>query len=167
VTRRLGKPSRDTRWVDGATWRLAEEVQYIQRRAAEYDSRIVTIGPLLLFSTQTGDAWVLDPADHLALPAAREGKALPVQMVETAAQFVIGWTGQYHLDGDAFAYVDKKSRSVRTLLGYPTRLIAEQSQQSGTDRRSRGLRSLPAVLGSLLPRRQQSRAARAGRRRSP
>jgi hypothetical protein len=154
--------------VDGATWRLADEVQYIQRRAAEYDSRIVTIGPLLLFSTQTGDAWVLDPADHLAMPVAQEGKPLSVQMVETAAKFVIGWTGQYRIDGDAFVYMDKKGRSVRTLLGYPTRLIAEQSQQWGKDPRGGwGLRSLPAILGRLLPRRQPSRAVRAGRRRSP
>ena len=108
-------------------WRLADEVEYIQRRAAEYDSRIVTIGPLLLFSTQTGDAWVLDPADHLAMPVAREGNPLPVQMAETTAKFAIAWTGQYHIDGDAFVYVDKDSRTTRTILGYPARLIAQQS----------------------------------------
>ena len=83
MARRPRKPGIDTRLVDGTRWRLADEVQYIQSRAAEYDSRIVTIGPLVLFSTQTGDA---------------------------------------------FVYVDKDARRARTILGYPTQLIAEHSR---------------------------------------
>jgi hypothetical protein len=30
--------------VDGKTFRLADEVRYILRRAAEHDGRVVTIG---------------------------------------------------------------------------------------------------------------------------
>jgi hypothetical protein len=33
----------------------------------------VTVGPLALFSTDTGDAWLLDPEDHLAARLARDG----------------------------------------------------------------------------------------------
>jgi len=128
MPRRSRKPGFDSQWVDGAKWRLADEIQYIQRRAAEYDSRIVTIGPLLLFSTQTGDAWVLDPVDHLAMPVARDGQPLPVQMVETSAKFVIGWAGQYRIDGEAFVYAENKSGTIRAILGYPTRLIVKQSR---------------------------------------
>jgi IclR helix-turn-helix domain len=40
---------------------LAEEVRFIQRRAAEHDGRFVSLGQLVLFSTQTGDAWMLVP----------------------------------------------------------------------------------------------------------
>jgi len=129
VTRRRRKAGIETRIVDVATWRVADEVQYIQRRAAEYDGRVVTVGPLLLFSTETGDAWVLDPVDHLAMPVAREGEPLPVHIVEdTATRFAIDWTGQYRIDGDAFVYMDKDARTVRTILGYPTRLIAEPTR---------------------------------------
>ena len=130
MPRRSRKPGVEmqSRWVDGATWRLADEIRYIQRRAAESDSRIVTVGQLVLFSTQTGDAWVLDPADHLAMPVARDGEPLPAQMVETNKKFVIGWTGQYQIDGDAFVYADNKSNSVRAIFGYPTALIAQQSR---------------------------------------
>src|SRR6266853_4790410 len=60
------------RIVEGKSFRLADEVRYIQRQAADYDSRIVTIGQLILFSTKTGDAWLLDPADQLAARLARE-----------------------------------------------------------------------------------------------
>ena len=55
---RRGPGSRE---ISGKDFRLAEEVRYIQRRAAEYDPRFVTIGPLALFSTDTGDAWLLTP----------------------------------------------------------------------------------------------------------
>jgi hypothetical protein len=46
--------------VDGKCFRLADEVRYIQRRAAEHDSRIVSIGQVVLFSSESGDAWMLD-----------------------------------------------------------------------------------------------------------
>ena len=54
------------RRVDGKSLRLADEIRYIQRRAADYDGRVVTVAQLVLFSTETGDAWLLDPADQLA-----------------------------------------------------------------------------------------------------
>src|SRR5262249_12729076 len=55
----------------GKDFRLADEVRYIQRHAANHHGRIVSIGQLVLFSTETGDAWLLDPADRLAARLAR------------------------------------------------------------------------------------------------
>src|SRR5580693_338894 len=49
------------RIVEGKSFRLADEVRYIQRRAADHNGRIVTIGQLVLFSTETGDAWPARP----------------------------------------------------------------------------------------------------------
>src|SRR5260370_20875861 len=59
--RRPGK-----RAIAGTDFQLAQEIRYIQRRATEHDGRFVTVGPLVLFSTDTGDAWLLDPADGLS-----------------------------------------------------------------------------------------------------
>jgi hypothetical protein len=56
--------------VEGKGFRLADEVRYIQNKAAEHDGRVVSLGPLILFSTDTGDAWLLDVADQLAAPLA-------------------------------------------------------------------------------------------------
>jgi hypothetical protein len=81
------------REISGKDFRLAEEVHYIQRRAAAYDARFVTIGPLALFSTDTGDAWLLDPADHLAARIARDGAAEPLHFEETDTNFAIEWKG--------------------------------------------------------------------------
>ena len=61
---------------------VLREVDYIVARAAESDARVVTLGRLVFFSTQTGDAWLLDPEDHLALRLANDGGRLPVQIVE-------------------------------------------------------------------------------------
>lgn len=113
-------------WVEGKSLRLAEEVRYIQRRAAQHDGRIVTLGQLLLFSTETGDAWLLDPSDQLATPVARDGEILSVHIEETDTSFAIGWTGAYQIDGAAFVYRDKDSGNVRTILGYPTQRIIHE-----------------------------------------
>ena len=73
--------------VDGKTFRLADEVRYILRRAAEHDGRVVTIGQLVLFSTETGDAWLLDPSDQLAARLARDGDSEPFHIEENETTF--------------------------------------------------------------------------------
>jgi hypothetical protein len=100
-------------------------VRYIQRRAADYDSRILTIGQLVLFSTQTGDAWLLDPADRLATRLARDGESEPVHIKETDTTFVIAWKGRYRIDGPAFVYSDRETGRTTTILGYPTDKLAQ------------------------------------------
>jgi hypothetical protein len=114
--------------VEGRSFRLADEVRYIQRRAADYDSRIVSIGQLgqlVLFSTETGDAWLLDPADRLAARLARDGASEPIHIEETDTTFAIGWKGRYRIDGPAFVYSDRDTGRVATILGYPTEKLSQ------------------------------------------
>jgi len=56
----------------------------------------------LLFSTETGDASLLDPSDHFAAGLARD------------------------IEGPAFVYTDRRSRRVSTILGYPINLLGNQ-----------------------------------------
>ena len=88
--------------IAGKNWRLVKEVDYIQRRAAAHEGRFVSVGPLVLFSTDTGDAWLLDPSDRLAARLARDGDPEPIQIEETDTNFAIGWTGHYRINGAAF-----------------------------------------------------------------
>jgi hypothetical protein len=108
------------RIVEGGSFRLADEVRRIQHRAAEHDGRIITIGQLVLFSTETGDAWLLDRTDLLAARLARNGEAELIQIAETAATFAIEWKGSYRINGPAFVYSDRDTGRVITILGYPT-----------------------------------------------
>jgi hypothetical protein len=111
--------------LEGKDFRLAEEIDYIQSRAAEHDARLVTVGPLVLFSTETGDAWLLDPADHLAARVARDSDPEELYFEETDSSFAIGWKGNYQIDGDAFIFIDRDTARVTTILGYPTRRLAQ------------------------------------------
>jgi hypothetical protein len=60
------------------------------------------VGSLVLFSTATRDAWLLDAEDDLALCVCRDGVPQPVQIVDTPDQFGIHWTACFQIDGDAF-----------------------------------------------------------------
>ncbi|HEV2245823.1 MAG TPA: hypothetical protein VGW37_04140 [Terriglobia bacterium] len=111
--------------IDGKDFRLAEEIEYIRTRAAECDSRLVTVGPLVLFSAETGDAWLLDPADHLAARVARDGDPERIHFEETDSNFAIGWKGNYRIEHDAFVFVDRETARITTILGYPTRRLAQ------------------------------------------
>jgi len=120
VKRGLGK-----QWIEDKEFRLAQEINYIQRRAAEYDARFVTVGPLMFFSTQTGDAWMLDPSEHLAARLARDGDPEPIDLGETDTNFAIDWKGNYRIEGRAFVYADRESGRVTAILGYPTAKITQ------------------------------------------
>ena len=111
--------------MDGNRFRLADEVHYIQGRAAEHDERIVSVGQLVFFSTETGDAWLLDALDHLAARLARDGDPEPIDIEDTDTTFAIGWKGQYHIEGPTFVYVDNHTGRVTAISGYPTQKLAQ------------------------------------------
>jgi len=110
--------------VDGASFRLADEIRYITRRAANHDGRVVTIAQLTLFSSETGDAWIIDREDHLALRLARQGDPEPFHIEETDTSFAIDWKGHYRIEGAAFVYTDRDTGRTTTVIGYPTDKLA-------------------------------------------
>jgi hypothetical protein len=87
------------------------------------DARIITLGPSVLFSTEAGDAWMLDPEDGLALCLAREGKEESFTIVETSTSFGIEWSASYRIDGDKVVVVSQPGR-VQVFFGYPTAEIS-------------------------------------------
>ena len=128
--RRTIKRGPGKRPIDAKDFVLAEEIEYIQRRAAEHDGRFVSLGPLALFSTETGDAWLLDAEDYLAARLARDGDPEDLHFMETDTQFAIDWKGKFQIEGDAFVYTDKDSFRVSTIFGYPTPQIEEWRHQA-------------------------------------
>ena len=83
---------------------------------------------LLFFSTETGDAWMLDPEDGLALCLARAGSRLAVRIVETATRFVIEWNASYRFERDAFVVMDGSGQ--RIILGYPIRELVQAERRA-------------------------------------
>jgi len=114
------------RIIEGTSFRLVEEVRYITRQAANHDGRVVTIGQLVLFSSETGDAWIIDRDDHLALRLASLGDPEPFHIEETDISFAIDWKGHYRIQGAAFVYTDRDTGRITTVLGYPTDLLEQQ-----------------------------------------
>ena len=107
---------------------ITGESNYILNRAQNYESRVVSLGSLIFFSTETGDAWMLDYKDGLALCLAKVGEKQPFRIVETPEKFAIEWNVNYRIEGDKFVVV-QKSGQVRTILGYPTEEILNTIQQ--------------------------------------
>jgi len=48
-----------------------------------------------------------------------------VYFEETDTTFAIGWKGNYQIDGDTFVFIDSDTARVTTILGYPTRRLAQ------------------------------------------
>lgn len=110
---------------------LADELTYIRGKAADYTGCVVGLAKVILFSTECGDAWLLDPADRLAARVARDGDPEPVHLAETEKTYAIEWKGSYRIEGDAFIYSDNESGRVTTLHGYPTTQIVVTEAKLG------------------------------------
>jgi hypothetical protein len=119
MTERKTRHESTTRRLSPDSLHLAKEVGSIQRRAAEHDGRIVAIGPLVCFSTDTGDAWMLEPADQLAAG----GDPLPVHIEETGTSYAIGWQGRYRIEGQMFIFEDTGLHRLAAIQGYPVQRL--------------------------------------------
>ena len=122
----IGRRGPGRRVLQAEGFRVADEVRYIQRQAADGRSCIVIVGQLVLFSTNSGDAWLLDPSDMLAARRARNGETEPIRIEETDTTFGMDWPGRYRIEGPAFVYEDRRSGRVVTILGYPTDQLMER-----------------------------------------
>jgi hypothetical protein len=117
--RKLSPPKTKSRLLSQKHIRIRKEARYIISRAKAGDPRVVTLGPLVFFSTETGDAWVLDPEDGLALCLARDREEQPFTITETATAFQIEWSAEYRLEGDTFIVLEPPDR-IKSIFGYPT-----------------------------------------------
>ncbi len=125
MSRRTIKRGAGRRWVEGKSLRLADEVRYIQDKVFDHDSRVVSFGQLLLFSSNIGDVWLL-VSDKLAARVARDGDPEFIHLEEADASFAIGWKGSHRIDGSTFIFTGREPGRVTTILGYPTQAIARE-----------------------------------------
>ena len=107
----------DARIVDELN--IHREIAYITQRAQAEELHIVNIENLILFSTRTRDAWLLDPEDDLALCLCRDGEPQSHKIVDNPQTFSVEWAAKFAIEGAAFV-VNYKSGRVVTIQGYPT-----------------------------------------------
>jgi hypothetical protein len=98
---------------------IHSEIRDIIDCAQAEDARIVTLGNLVLFSTRTRDAWLLDPQDKLGLCLCRQGEPQPFRIEDTPHSFAIDWTARFAIDRGAFIVYERSGR-VASIDGYPT-----------------------------------------------
>ena len=123
--RRIIKRGAGKKHISGKDFLLAEEIEYIRSRAAEHDGRLVTVGPLV-FSTETGNTWLLDPADSPRRTRGADSDPEDIHFEETDTNFAIGSKGDSQIDGDALpVFIDRDTARVTTILGYPARRLAQ------------------------------------------
>jgi hypothetical protein len=72
VGRRTVKRGSTRQVVNGKGFRLADEIGYIQDKAADHNGRVVPLTNLIRFCTSAGDAWLLDVANQLAARLAQD-----------------------------------------------------------------------------------------------
>ena len=108
--------------VSARQMNVCREAATVLASAAAQEARVISLGPLLFFSSESGDAWVLEPADRLARCLVRAGVALPTGIVETPDTFSIEWQATYALDGEVFIVAERDGR-VTTIVGYPVDAI--------------------------------------------
>lgn len=106
---------------------LIKECNYIVDAALDGKGKLVITGPeilekqpLILFSTEGGDAWLLEPNEGLAICLAWHGERQEPGIHDKGRQLEIGWDGEFKIDGDNFA-VDLEISTIgkRVILGYP------------------------------------------------
>jgi hypothetical protein len=93
-------------------------------RAEQHEGRLVTLGSLVLFSTETGDAWMLDVEDSSALCLARSGERQPFAIVDAPTTFSIEWNGSFRIEDQAFIVTDSAG-TTSSMFGYPIAQIRE------------------------------------------
>jgi hypothetical protein len=125
VNRKKIKRGPGKQWIEGKQFRLAQEIKSIQRRAAEYEARFVTVGPLVFFSPKlempgcwTPPTNLLHDSPEMETPSPSSSKKLTP--TSQSAGRVTTTSKVAHS-----CYADRQAGRIITILGYPTAKIAQ------------------------------------------
>jgi hypothetical protein len=111
-----------TRSVNDDETGYTAEAELVQRRAQRHEPSVIRRGQIIFFSTESGDAWVLDAKGGEAACLAREGALDPIPIEESATRFGVAWQGRYRFEGNLFI-VAAESGGESVMPGYPAKEI--------------------------------------------
>lgn len=86
----------------------------------------VACPPFVLFSTGVGDAWLLEPDEHLAMCLVWQGAREEIGVSEDPSRIEVAWDGHYELLGDFF-HLETNNPKIgeRAVGGYPLNQVRE------------------------------------------
>ena len=102
--------SESARILRGEEFNLRKEVDHIVELASRGEARIVTVGALVFFSTDEGDAGILDAEDNLALCLMREFERCDVEIHDDPKTFAIRWDSTFAIEGGCFWVAPRPGR---------------------------------------------------------
>lgn len=122
------------------TYSIQHQASYVAVKAARHQAIIVPLGPFILFSTNTGDAWMLDTEHGTARCLARNGNRLPDGITETHEGANVDWNSTFYVEGDSMIFTDQAGQR-RSFDSYPI----EELRRALAHRYEPLLRSLKAL----------------------
>ncbi len=93
------------------------KVSSAQQNALNGIPEIKKVGNFILFSTYSGEAWVLDPRENLALWIADKYKPLPYTIRESKNSLHIEWQESFLIEKDVFIGITDGNQS--SFMDYP------------------------------------------------
>lgn len=103
---------------------IAKEIDYIISKANDGKSVFVKISLLLFFSTENGDAWLLDLEDYLALRLNDNFERCDYMISETNTNYQIKWTGYFEISGSIFRFIRNDGKTLE-FYQYPISEISK------------------------------------------
>ncbi|AXW24570.1 hypothetical protein [Ralstonia solanacearum] len=92
---------------------------------------ILPDGPLILFSTTDGDAWLLEPNEEVCICLAWHGTKGEFGVNDAGQHLLIDWDGSYELCGNFFCVnMDNEEIGVRMIGGYPIEELRQAINKS-------------------------------------
>jgi hypothetical protein len=102
-----------------ATITLRDAVDAVGRAAIEKKPVFRELGVFLLFSTLTGDAWLLEITESDCVQLAGEGQRIDVSIDETPETIVVDWTHTFTLNGRKLEVTSYEEKIVTILPDAP------------------------------------------------
>ncbi len=112
--------------IDPTKLSFTSEVEYIIGCALKGSCNVVRLESCILFSTDDGDAWLLDADDHRALCPLWHGERQSAKIIEDEKTFYVEYDGVFDISSGGFQVSSENPKiGQRTIFGYPARAIAE------------------------------------------
>jgi hypothetical protein len=126
AARQLQGCSAKADFIDPAKLSFTSEIEYIIGCALKRSCTMVRLKSCILFSSDDGDAWLLDADDNRALCLAWRGERQSFTITEDEKTFYVEYDAVFDVTDLAFRVAsDNPKIAKRTIFGYPTEDIAE------------------------------------------